>query len=478
MRLAEFTDIDALGLAKLVRRGEVTPQELAILALEGIEKLNPQLNFVVEAFPSRTATLNENVAGGPLMGVPFLGKDLPFEKGVRAEMGSALAEGFVSPFDTELAVRLRRAGAVNLGRSTTSEFALAAATETKVQGRTGNPWDPVRSVAGSSGGAAVAVATGTVPFAQGSDAGGSIRMPSAFCGLVGLKPTRARVPLAPVSAMAYAGLNNVFVLTRTVRDCAAILDAVHGPAVGDGIQLPSPERPYLDEIEQAPSQLRVAFTVQSWSGLPIDRELIDAVENAAASCEGLGHAVEEASPKFDYQIYLDAQKVLWSAFTQYDIDSVASAVGRRPGRDNLQATTWDLYRKGQLVSAGGLLQALDTYATTVRRIGEFFEIYDILITPTCTITARPLGTFDPDAEGIDLFDQLAPHETFTSLFNATGQPAISLPLSVTEQGLPMGIQFAARFGDEARLLRLSAQLEQAIRWGRRRPQIHVAAAGL
>jgi amidase len=476
MTLSEYAACDAIGLAELLRRGDVTPGELAALALAAIGKVNPQLNCVVESFPDRAKGLGDRPAG-PFGGVPFLGKDLPFEKGVRAEMGSELAQGYVSPVDTELAIRLRAAGAINLGRTATSEFAFAATTENRATGKTRNPWNTDRSTAGSSGGAAASVASGIVPFAQGSDAGGSIRTPSSFCGLVGLKPTRARVPLAPFETLSQAGLNNFFVLTRTVRDCAAILDAVEGPATGDAFEIPRPVMPYLATIARPPAPLRIAFTATAWSGLPVDTAVADAVRRTATLCEGLGHRVAEAAPSFDYATFLAAQKLLWLPHVVQDIDAVARELGRTPGPDNLQTTTWDLYCRGRKTPATALLAALDTYSEICRSVAVFWTRHDMLLTPTCTILPRPLGTFDPDAPGADadaMFDQLAPHETFTALFNATGQPAISLPLEVSSDGLPIGLQFVARFGDEARLLALAAQLEAAQPWSGRRPAVHVA----
>ena len=469
----DYASQDATGLAGLVRRGEVTPDELARLALEAIATVNPRINCVIDCFIERAEGLPVR-PDGPLGGVPYLGKDLPFEKGVKAEMGSQLAQGYVCTEDTELAIRLRRAGAVNLGRTTTSEFALAAATENRLTGRTCNPWNPDRSVAGSSGGAAASVASGIVPFAQGSDAGGSIRMPASFCGLVGLKPTRARVPLAPAPTLAYAGLNNVFVLTRSVRDCAAVLDAVEGPARGDAVEIPRPARPYCSEIERVHGPLRIGFTDEAWSGLTVDRDVAEAVRRTAVLCESLGHHVEEAAPAFDYEPYIAAQKVLWQSFTAHDIAAVARELGRTPGLDNLQTTTWNCYRRGMALEAGALMAALDVYNEITRAVGAFWDHYDILLTPTCTIAPRPLGTFDPDGEGADLFDQLGAHETFTALFNATGQPAISLPLEESDDGMPVGMQFVGRFGDEATLLRLAVELEQARPWALRRPAVHVA----
>jgi amidase len=478
MTLEEYAACDGLALAELVRKGEVHPAELAELALAGIEKVNPQLNAVIETFPQRIDELRSTLIGsGPFAGVPFVVKDFPIYRGVKAEFGSELAQGNVARRDSNLGVRLRDAGLVNLGRTTSSEFGLAAATETRLYGPTGNPWDPARSCAGSSGGAGAITAAGAVPFAQGGDAGGSIRMPAAFCGLVGLKSTRGRVSSAPADIAPIHGLAIGFLLTRTLRDCAALLDAAEGPAAGDHFEIDRPRRPYLSELERPCEPLRIGFTGNAWSGVDVDASLASALRRTAELCESLGHRVEEASPEFDYEPYLEAQKIIWWAHTRQDIDSVAAVLGREPSCDNLLSTTWAMYERGGEVTATELLDALATYNGVSRRVGEFFSRYDVLVTPTCTIEPRPLGSYDPDAGSATpdtLFDQLAPHETFTALFNATGLPAISLPLHQSNSGLPLGMQFVAGFGAEDELFRLAAALEQAQPWRDRRPAVHVA----
>lgn len=479
MTLAEYADFDGIGLADLLRKGEVEPGELAELALLGIEAVNPRLNAVIETFPERVAELKAlGTLPRPFGGVPFLVKDFPIYAGVKAEFGSELARGLVCRYDNALGVRLREAGLVNLGRTTTSEFGLAATTENRLNGKTRSPWDLSRSVAGSSGGAAAIVAAGAVPFAQGGDAGGSIRMPASFCGLVGLKPTRGRVTGSPGDVAPLSGLATGFMLTRTVRDCAALLDVAEGPAPGDHFEIPRPERPFLDEVGRPTGRLHIGFTGDAWSGLPVDPSLGDAVRAAARRCEELGHEVEEASPKFNYASYLAAQKIIWYAHTRQDIDWVAGLVGLKPSPNNLQSTTSAVYERGRRVSATEFLDALAIYSSVSRRVGGFFNRYDILITPTCTTEPSVLGTYDPDVSGATadtIFDQLAPHETFTALFNATGLPALSLPLSQSELGLPLGVQFVGRFGDEATLFRLASALEQAKPWLSRRPPIHIAA---
>jgi amidase len=373
--------------------------------------------------------------------------------------------------------RFHSAGLINLGRTAASELGLAALTASVHSGVTRNPWDPRRSTAGSSGGAAAAVAAGIVPIAQGGDGGGSIRTPAAFCGVVGLKPTRGRISLAPDEGYPYSGMTVVFALTRSVRDCAALLDAVAGPAAGDPFEIPPPERPWLQEVGRPPGPLRVAFTAKPWSGLPIDPEIARATAAAAAACERLGLAVTEAAPAFDYAAFLEAQIDLWCAHTAATIDAVAHALGRAPSDSNLQTTTWAVYRAGKDMPATKFLAAEAVYNDIARRVAGFFRQHDILLTPTSTVLPLPLDTHDLNAPGAgvrDLFDHLAPIEAFTALFNCTGQPALSLPLHWSQSGLPIGVQLAARPGAEATLFRLAAALEQALPWRHRRPPVHVA----
>lgn len=477
MTLEEYSSFDGLGLAELVKRGEVEPSELVELALAGIAKVDPTLNAVIETFTERIDEGRDNPLSGPFAGVPFLVKDFPIYEGVKAEFGCELFGGFTARHDSVLGTRLRGAGLVNLGRTTSSEFGLAATTENRLNGKTCNPWDPERSAAGSSGGSAASVAAGVVPVAQGGDGGGSIRMPASFCGLVGLKPSRGRVTGAPGDVAPLSGLASGFMLTRTVRDCAALLDVAEGPAPGDRFEIARPAQPFLNEVGRDAGRLRIAFVDTAWSGLQVDSSLVGAVRATAELCEGLGHHVEHASPKFDYERYLEAQKLIWWAHTHRDINLLAATAGRQPGPDTLQSTTLAVYERGKGLGASDFLGALEVHRDVSRRVGRFFTRFDILLTPTCTIEPTPLGTYDPDIPGATahtLFEQLAPLETFTALFNATGLPALSLPLQETSEGLPLGMQFVARFGEEATLFRLAAALEAAKPWAVRRPQVHVA----
>jgi amidase len=477
MKLAEYASYDGLGLADLIRRGEVTPLALGRCVLDGIAAVNPRLNAVIETYVDAVEALPEKPGAAPYFGLPILTKDFPLEAGRPGEFGSVFAKGFRSPYDYAFWVKLRNAGLNNIGRTTTSEFGLAAATESSLYGPTGNPWDPTRGVAGSSGGSAAAVAAGIVPFAQGADGGGSIRTPSSFCGTVGLKPSRGRISGAPESNSPLLGLAIAFMLTRSVRDCATLLDLGAGALPGDSYEIAPPAMPYAKAIQTPPERLRVALCTKSWSGFPIYPEVRAAAEEVGRRLESLGHDVVEASPDFDYAPYLDAQKVIWAAFTTQSLDELAGFLGRRIDESRLQSTTLACYQYGKALSAAKLISALGIYDQVTRKVGEFLADFDILVTPTCPALPEPIGTHNPARAGMTVdkfFEDLAPKETFTALFNGTGSPALSLPLGQSAQGLPIGIQFAAAFGREDLLLRLAAVLEQEYQWQKRKPQVHVA----
>jgi amidase len=479
MNLAEYASYDGLGLADLVRRKEITARELCNLALRGIEKLNPQINAIIETFPERTnSALPET---GVFAGVPFLVKDFPIEAGVKAEMGSEFAAGFTVESDTELMRRFRTAGLVNLGRTTTSEFGLAALTVSRQTGATRNPWDLRRSPSGSSGGSAAAVSAGLVPLANGGDGGGSIRNPASFCGLVGLKPTRGRISLGPETGDPYSGMVVGFVLTRSIRDCAAALDAVEGPAIGDPFEIPRPPKPYLDQVAQPTGKLHIAFTDQAWSGLPLDPEIAAAIAATVQLLEDMGHVVVEGTPQFDYDAFLAAQIDLWLGHTAAFIDSIGLVTRRVPSLKNLQATTWAVYEAGKSLPAVKLVAAEEHYNIVTRQVAGFLASCDVLMTPTNTCLPLALDVHNLDAPGAtveDLFNHLAPIETFTALFNGTGHPALSLPLHQSRSGLPIGMQFIARSGGEATIFRLAAALEEANPWRDRRPNLHIANCGV
>ncbi len=475
MKLAEYAALDGLGLAGLVAAGEVTARELGETMLRAIEAVNPRLNGVIETFPNRLPAPDAR-PGGPFGGVPFLIKDVPMEGGVRSEIGAQVARGFTLAHDQEVMRRFRAAGFVNLGRTTTSELALAALTVSRLTGVTRNPWDPARSTAGSSGGAAAMVAAGVLPIAHAADGGGSIRNPASFCGLVGLKPSRGRISAAPDWGQCMSGLSVNFVLTRSVRDCAASLDAVAGPAAGDPYVIVPPSSRYVDAVAPPPPRLRIALNTRVWSGLPLDPQVAAALERTGGLLRDLGHRVEEASPEFDYDPFLDAQMTLWAAYTAQAIDDIARQTGLDPGIETLQSTTLAMYELGRQVSAVEFIEAELRYNIVTRQVARLFETCDLLLTPTCTIVPPPVegAVLDrPGAGPRDFFDHLAPIETFTALFNATGQPALSVPLMQSREGLPIGMQLVGRFGADDVVLSLAAELERAAPWMQRRPAIHV-----
>lgn len=476
VRLDEYAAHDAIGLAALVHEGEVTPVELAETVVEAVARVDSDLNAVVGLYPD-VVECAEAARHGPFHGVPTLLKDLFHgDPGRPTEAGSRLARGWVAQTTSELVRRLKEAGFVPLGRTTTSEFGVLGTTETLAEGRTCSPWSREHMAGGSSGGSGAVVGAGLVPVATGSDGGGSIRIPAAACGVVGLKPTRGRVTWGPFAGEPLLGWAVHFVLSRTVRDTAACLDVLSGPFPGDPWVAPSPVRPFLDEAGHAPGRLRIAYCFEPWSGRAAIDEMRLACEATARLLEDLGHDVVEARPAFSWEAFLDAMTIVWAATTAQTVDGFAHAAGRVPGPDTLELPTLRMVELGRSVDAGQLLTALDAAGYVARQLGAFFEEHDVLLTPTLGAPPARLGTYEPDAElePRELFDSWSQLESFLPVFNATGQPAVSLPLHQGGTGLPIGMQLVGRFGDEATLIRLGAQLEQALPWAGRLPPLHVA----
>ena len=477
----DYASHDGLGLAELVARKEVTPQELAETALAAVEKVNPSLNGVIQTLPSEAKeAIEAGLPNGPFTGVPLFIKELVLHaKGVKCEMGSALARDLIPAADTELMARLRRAGLVLCGTTQTPELGYSPTTEARLHGPVRNPWDLGRSAGGSSGGSAATVAAGVVPFAHGNDGGGSIRIPAACNGLVGFKPTRHRIPCGPdYGGELLFGLGIEFALTRTVRDTAALLDAVAGADAGaPGVPVP-PAEPYLKAIATPPRRLRIAWTTRPMSGEAPDRDCEAAVHETVQLLEDMGHVVVKDAPEYDWESFLQSTHVVWMSFLASGVAGLAAAFGRVPGPDNLEAVTLASYEEGKRYSVIDLLNALGVQNTVSRQVGAFFETADVLVTPTTAQLPRPLGEIDQDRAGMtptEWTQQVFSYAPFTPVFNTTGQPAVSLPLHWTATGLPVGVQLAGRFGDETTLLQLAAELEQARPWKDRRPPVHVAA---
>jgi len=478
--LADYSSYDGLGLASLVARKEVTAKELLDTALAAVAKVNPKLNAVLQTLPEMAAAdLAARPPSGPFAGVPFVIKELVLHaKGVRLDSGCRLAQGVVPNADTELMARFRRAGLVLMGTTQTPELGYNPTTETVLHGPVHNPWDLGRSAGGSSGGSGAAVAAGIVPVAHANDGGGSIRIPAACNGLVGLKPTRDRTPTGPDYADPLCGLAIEFAVTRTVRDAAALLDAVAGPDVGAPAMIAPPARPYANEVGAPAGKLRIAWTATPASGEKIDPECATAVHETVRTLQDLGHTLIEGGPKYNWDAFLDNVHPIWAAFTALSVDSSAKALGRKPGPDNLEAVTLACYEDGKRITALELLYAQAYGNTLSRSVGAFFENVDALVTPTIARTPVPLGELNQNKQGMTAMEwtrQVFAYCPFTPLFNTTGQPAISLPLHMTSAGVPIGVQIAGRFGDEATLIRLASQLEQARPWSKRKPATHVSA---
>ena len=470
----DYEAYDALGLAELVRDREVTPEELLEAAVARIEARNPAINAVVhEMYDEGRRTIAEGVPEGPFSGVPYLLKDLVLQyKGAPTTNGSRLFADFVAGIDFELTARLRAAGLVVIGKTNTPEMGMNASTEPVLFGPTRNPWDMERTAGGSSGGAAAAVAAGMVPAAHATDAAGSIRIPASACGVFGLKPTRARNPSGPLVGEAWSGMATAHALTRSVRDSAALLDATNGPAIGDPYWAPPPARPYLDEVGADPGRLRIAVMTGAPGGGKVDPECVAAAEAAAELCAELGHRVEEADPGIDFDVVRHVMRLFMACQVRAMIELRYQALGRAVDGSDVEAVAWAFAQEADTRSGAEYARAVQLMHGLGRALDGFLHDWDVLLTPTLARAPWPLGVIsmmDPDVDRY--FDALMAHIPFTPPFNMSGQPAMSVPLHWSEDGLPVGVQFAARFGAEDILFRLAAQLEQAHPWAERRPPV-------
>lgn len=468
-----FAPLDAFAQAELVRRKQATPLELVDAAIARIERLNPRLNAVISTqFEQARARARGPLPPGPFRGVPFLLTDLlAAQAGVPLTAGSGFTKAHVPTRDSELVARYQRAGLVVLGRTNVSEHGLLPTTEPRLHGPTRNPWNGEASPGGASGGAAVAVASGMVPFAHASDGGGALRIPASCCGLFGLKPTRGRLPLGPDLGDPLHGLEVEHALTRSVRDSAALLDATEGPDVGALHVAPPKARPYLQEVSTPPGPLRIAVTPRPSTGTPVHRDCLAAVESTARLLGELGHTVVEGSLRVaDEEEFAQALMVVRSAGVVLALDSLARLTGREPTEEDVEPLTWALYELGRSQSVSHSLQAHAALRRYARTVSARWEDVDVWLMPTLAQPPPPLGAFEPPrVEPLEPLFRATHFAPFTALANVTGQPAMSVPLYWTREGLPVGVQCVGRFGDEATLLRLAGQLESALPWSGRRP---------
>ncbi|MFF3172924.1 amidase [Streptomyces sp. NPDC057900] len=475
MRASEYVGFDAVGLAELVAKGEVLPAELEAAAREAVQAVDPRINAVVETWQ----TDDEPVPGGtPLAGVPFLIKDIAVAMaGRRMELGSRLAAGNVVGADSSLMRRFRRAGLVTFGRTATPEMAYGISTESALYGATRNPWDLERGAGGSSGGAAAAVAAGVVPVAHGTDAAGSLRIPAAYNGLFGIKPTRGRVSMGPDVDEVFSGLAVHGSVSRTVRDSAVLLDQIRGPEPGDPYFAQQPSRPYAEEVTRHPGSLRIGVLARAWGGRRTAAPVTDALSRTVRLLESLGHQVEEAEVDLGagWEEFVLANARLMTVNLTTLVDGLAAALGRPIDSSTLEPTTLAGYRYGQRVGGAQFLTALAMRNRVARSLARYFDAYDILLTPTLPEPPVLLGTPAEGAEALDglgWIERINDLSPFTMPFNVAGTPAMSVPVTADAgTGLPIGMQFAAGYGLEGRLFRLAGQLEQASPWSGRTPAV-------
>ena len=468
----EYENYDALGLAELVRNGEVTATELLDAAIARAEMRNPTVNAIVDKlYDHGRDTIAAGLPDGPFTGVPYLLKDIGGVLGGYVQTrGSRFFDDLVPPEDSVIVKRGKRAGLVIFGKTNTPELGLSLTCEPQLFGPSRNPWDLERTPGGSSGGSSAAVAAYIVPMASGGDGFGSIRAPASCCGLVGLKPTRARNTQDPYSGEGNAGQTTEHALTRSVRDSAALLDATAGPGSGDPYVAPPPARPFLDEVGADPGRLRIAMTSRAPNGAPVESQVLDVFESAARLLRDLGHDVEEADPDIDRESVIPTFRTISAANVAATLRS--HPAGKKAGLSNVERVTAAAAKLGEEMSGADYVQATQAAHRLGRRMAAFHQSYDVLLTPALGTLPPRLGWIDMMLEDADEYwNRVFSFSPFTVWFNITGQPGITLPMGVNETGLPISVQLVAPYGDEATLIRLAAQLETARPWTDRRPEI-------
>ena len=473
MKFDDYRQQDAVGLAELIAKKEVSAAEVLEAAIARAEEVNPAINAIVhQQYDKARAAAAAGLPQGPLTGVPYLIKDLAFfQAGEPATLGSHLYADYVADHDSVYTARCKAAGLAIMGRSNSPEFGLNANTEPKLYGSCRNPWKSTHSAGGSSGGAAAAVAGGILPMAHATDGGGSIRIPAAQCGLFGLKPTRGRITFAPDAGEGWGGLSIGHVVSRSVRDSAVMLDCTGGTEPGDPYVAPTPERPFAEEVGRAPGNLKIAMMLHDHRGVALDPACAEAVSAAARLCESLGHAVEEAAPDIDLTALRPKNSIVSSANIARQLGARWAALGREPSPDDVEAASWTTYQRGLNVSGVQYADAMLAIHTAGRKLAQFLTDYDVILSTTLPAPPPELGYLDTDGD-VDLFiERATSYISITPVYNATGSPAMSVPLAWSDDGLPIGVHFAARHGEEATLLRLAAQLEKAQPWFHKLPPL-------
>ncbi len=474
MDFEEYASHDALGLAELVRSGEVKPAELLEAALARTDIVNATINAVViDMRDEARRVVDAGVPEGPFAGVPFLLKDLALlYKGARTTNGCRFFADNVADHDSELVLRYNRAGLVTFGKSASPEFGLTTTTESILFGQTKNPWNLEHTSGGSSGGASAAVAAGILPVANASDGGGSIRIPASCCGLVGLKPTRGRLPFGPDVGEGWSGMSTIHVVSRSVRDTAAMLDATEGPDIGAPYIAPPKERDYLDELGRDPGQLRIGVLRETFNGTETHPDCVAGVDAAIALCESLGHRVEETTISVDREALGNASQSIMGGNLLSVLEDRSKVVGRDFGPEDIEPFSYVMTEIARKRGASDYARSIRTIHAVGRRIEGVLQDYDLLMSPTMAAPPEKLGVCALTNSDIPEFTRAVLQSVgYTQVFNASGHPAISLPLHWNGAGLPIGIQFAAPLGEEGRLIQLASQLEAASPWADRRPSM-------
>ena len=475
-----YAALDGVALAALIAAGEMTAREVAQSAGEAIARANPVVNAVIETYEDHFTAPEPDLEAGPMRGVPFLIKDVGEHfAGRRLEYSSRLCRDYVVPEDSNFG-RLVKASGVNLvGRSHTPEFSMALCADTLLYGATSNPWKQGYSTSGSSGGAAAAVASGMVPVAHASDLGGSTRGPAAWCGTVGLHPSRGRVSMGPARDEAGFGMSQPSVVSRTMRDTAVMLDALGKPQPGDPFIIRQSPRPYASYLNGSGRPLRIGWSATPLMDAPVDPEIAAAVEKTASMLQTLGHQVEQSAPDFDLSEMDASLTELWYFRFDRNLDRLGARSGRRVGPDTVERATLAFYEFAKTRTADDYQQAIENLNRFRRQIGRWFSTFDIWLSPTCADVARPNGTYgmNIDKPALEFLQYEQRPCQFMVWANVCGAPAISLPLAMHSGGLPIGIQLAARPGHEEYLIGLGAELEQALPWAQRIPPLHVSRLG-
>jgi len=469
---AEYDNYDGLGLADLIAKRQISALELLNAVRQRVEALNPKLNALCHLFFDKAeAQIKAGLGTGRFRGVPFVMKDLgQYMAGTVTSSGSRVFKNYAPDFDSTLVTRYKQAGLVIFGKSNSPEFGLTTTTESVLYGKTHNPWNLERTSGGSSGGSAVLVASRILPMAHASDGGGSIRIPASCCGLFGLKPTRGRVPMGPTQFEGWNGFSHHHAVTLSVRDSAALLDVSAGMELGSPYFSPPPERPFLKEVGVDPGKLRIALALGTLGNTPLDPECKQAAIATAKLCESLGHKVEEAKLPIDFPMLNEAFTTVLTVSVARTLDDAAKIIGRAVTDKDVETVTWTLSQLGRNANVVTYSRAIANAHQIGLAMAKFQQAYDVILSPTLGKPPVPLGVLSLSPESMQAYiKEVNEFSPYARLYNMTGQPSMSVPLHWSPDGLPIGVMFSARFGDEATLFRLAAQLEKAKPWAKRKP---------